>query len=144
MAKWVVVADSVRCRLYEQALVNSDYREVRDLVHPEARLRDRDAVTDKPGSNDGAVGQGRHPMPPKTDIKDHEQELFAREICSHLEKGRQNGEFNHLVLVAPPAFLGKLRNGLSAELGKLVVAEINKDLTRQSASEVQAYIKQAS
>jgi protein required for attachment to host cells len=144
MAKWVVVADSVRCRLYEQELVQSDYCEIKDWVHPESRLHDRDAMTDQPGSDGGAVGQGRHAMPSKTDPKEHEQAVFAREIVEHLENGRKHGAFNHLVLVAPPAFLGKLRSEMSDELGRMLVAEINKDLTKCSANEVQEYVKQAS
>lgn len=143
MTKWVVVADSVRCRLYEQELVNSEYCEKQDWIHPASRQRDRDIITDQPGSDGGAAGQGRHPMPPKTDPKTHEQEVFAREICEHLETGRKKGAYDSLVLVAPSAFLGMLRNTMGKELYKMVVTEINKDLTKLSPSEVQGYVKQA-
>ena len=144
MAKWIVVADSVRCRLFEQEFVESGYSEKQDWVHPESRQREGDVTADRPGSNGGAVGQGRHPMPQKTDQKEHEQEVFAREICEHLDKGRKNGEFNHLVLAAPPGFLGKLRSMMSTELSKMVVAEVNKDLTKYKPDELKEYIKNAS
>ena len=142
--KWVVVADSVRCRLYEKEKVGSDLCEKKAWVHPIGRQNDSDMVSDRSGSAQGSVGQGRHAMQQKTDPKEHERDVFAHEICQKLEKARSRGSFDKLVLVAPPAFLGKMRGEMSDELRRLVVAEVNKDLTHCSTTELEQYIKQAS
>mgnify|MGYP001056944226 CR=1 FL=1 len=142
--KWVVVADSVRCRLYQKEKAGSELSEKEAWVHPVGRQHDSDMMTDRAGSGQDAVGQGRHAMSPKTDPKEHEQLIFAHEICQKLEKARSRHSFQKLVLVAPPAFLGKLRAEMSGELRKLIVAEVNKDLTHCSADELEQYIRQAS
>lgn len=143
MGKWIIVADSVRCRIYEQATGDGGLCEKEDWVHPASRLHDRDSVSDRPGSDHGAVGQGRHPMPQKTDPKVHEMDLFAQQIGARLEHERKQGAFDRLVLVAAPDFLGRLRGALSDELHKMLVGEVHKDLTRRSPQELQEYIRQA-
>ncbi|MCZ7597649.1 MAG: host attachment protein [Gammaproteobacteria bacterium] len=44
-------------------------------------------------------------------------------------RGRTNGDFDNLVLVAPPRFLGHLRKSLSGGAAKCVKAEIHKEFT---------------
>ena len=53
-----------------------------------------------------------------------------------IETGRTSGQFQKLVLMAPPAFLGMLREQLGGEVRKLVVEEIAKDLVTHSIGEV--------
>ncbi|MFP4131483.1 MAG: host attachment protein [Thiohalospira sp.] len=42
------------------------------------------------------------------------------------------GRFEHLVLCAPPAFMGELRDKLDAGVRQRVSAEVTKDLTRSN------------
>jgi len=139
----IVVADSSRCKLYVQELRNGELSEKASLVHTDSRLHDRDISSDRPGSDHGSAGQGRHPMPSRTDPVEHQMDTFAHDIAGRLDAGRTNGEFSHLVLVAPPAFLGTLRNSLNNELGKLVAGEVNKSLVKHSADEVREYLQRA-
>lgn len=144
MTKWVIVANSERCRVFAQEEGGRALREKDDWVHPASRLHDSQVMSDHPGSDHGSFGQGRHPMPGKTDPKVHEQEAFAHEVCGQLEQWRKQEEFDRLVLIAPPTFLGRLRSAMSKEMQKMVVAEVDRDLTTCSVAEVQEYLGKAS
>jgi len=49
--------------------------------------------------------------------------------------------FDRLVLVAPPAFLGDLRQELTKELKAKVADEITLDLTNTPEQQLKAYLK---
>ncbi len=136
MTTWVVVADSSRGKIYVHDKHGSELQEKVDMVHPGARLRGTELTSDRSGRHSGAFGQGSHMFDVRTEAKDHEAENFAREIAERLETGRTSGQFQKLVLMAPPAFLGMLREQLGGEVRKLVVDEIAKDLVTHSIDEV--------
>lgn len=136
MTTWVVVADSSRGKIYVQDKRNGELQEKVDLVHPGARLHGVQLTSDRSGRHTGAFGQGSHMFDPRTAAKEHEAENFAREIAKHLENGHNGGEFQKLVLMAPPEFLGTLREQLGEAMRKLVVKEITKDLVTHSTEEV--------
>jgi protein required for attachment to host cells len=88
-------------------------QEVEDLVHGAARTRARDLSADRPGRSFDSHGQGRHAMEPETDAKRHEAEVFAKQVADRIERARIEDEFDELVLIAAPEFLGLLRKSLS-------------------------------
>ena len=63
---------------------------------------------------------------------------FARIVAKRIEKGRVDHEFDRVVLVAPPRFLGILGKVLGTETEKCVIDRIDKDLTPLSDDEVRA------
>ena len=144
MTTWVIVADSSRAKIYAQAQANSELDETVDLVHPSARLRGTDLSSDRAGAHAGGFGQEAHALDPRTDAKEHEAETFAKELADRLESGRTSGQFQKLVLMAPPEFLGVLREELNDELRKLVTGALAKDLVKRSAEEVRQHLHQVS
>ncbi|MBI5040130.1 MAG: host attachment protein [Gammaproteobacteria bacterium] len=142
MTTWVIVADSSRGKIYVQKKHNGELQEAVDLVHPGARLRGVDLSSDRAGGHVGAFGQGSHVFDARTAAKEHEAESFAKEIAERLESGRNSGQFQRLVLIAPPEFLGLLREQLGDNLRRLVVEEIAKDLVTHSADEVRDKLQQ--
>ncbi len=136
MTTWVVVADSSRGRIYAQDRHGGALREMFDLVHPGARLQREELTSDRPGRHTGAFGQGSHVFDARTEAKEHEAEVFAREIATRLEAGRTGGQFEELVLMAPPELLGTLRERLGDALRRLVVREISKDLVTRTPDEI--------
>lgn len=113
----LVVADAGRARFYELDDEMSDLVEVIDLIHPEARMKAAEMV-------EGEAGR----LVPHTDRKDVEDERFAREVASELEK-RVNG-FESLHLAAPPRFLGQIRKVLHGNVEKKMRSSLAKDLTK--------------
>ena len=77
-------------------------------------------------------------MEPKTTPEVLVETRFAKLIADRLEQGRINNEFERLVVVAAPAFLGHLRANFSAPLSALVTLEIDKNYTGLRPDELRA------
>jgi len=136
---WVLVAESSRAKLFK-AVNRTDLTELEALTHSEGRLHEGDLVSDRAGSDGGSIGQGRHVFDDKVSAKEHEAGVFAKAIANRLETARNNGDFNKLVLVAPPAFLGQLRNNLSKEVMSMVSKQIDKNLVTKPAETIGQYL----
>ena len=135
----VVVAEQSRARFFIQAGAGKTLRELADLTNPEGRLHEQDLLSDRPGRSFDSKGTGRHAMEPKMGAKKHSAIRFAQEICTYLETNRD--EYDKLILIAPPEFLGLLRGKLPDALAQLVSKEINKDIVRKDIKEIQQYLK---
>lgn len=118
------------------------------LTDPLAHLHDRDFKSDRPGrmSDHAAIpghrrgASAHHGTGGERRPRKHEAELFARAVAQQLEQGHQNGEFQHLVLMAAPAFLGLLRKAMASSVRACVTAEVNKDLVHEPAAALQAHV----
>lgn len=155
-ARWIVVCDASRARVFEQHERTGPYALVLDIEHRESRAHVRDLVTDatgrKPvgvplGSSYGgrsiSLGHGRIGAAPHSDPKEVEAEKFARQLGAILEGGLYERAYEELVLVAPPAFLGLLQSVLPDDVARHVEARLGKDLTKSAAHELPARIAQA-
>jgi protein required for attachment to host cells len=129
---WVVVAESSYARIFDCAKPGGALREIEGLVHPESRLHAQSLHSDAPGRTFDSFGQGRHALVPDTDPKRHEAKVFARDIARHLESARVGKKLEALVLVAPPAFLGLLREHISEPCRQRVVQTISKNLVHEN------------
>lgn len=138
---WVVVADSVRARLFRAEHVTGPLQEVRDFVNPDARLQERELVSDDKGrtaaaSAPGKVGgAGRQTYEPPSE-KEHQSRLFAHEVIGEIEKLRAHGELERLHVISDPEFLGRLRENYSPPLRKCVGAEITSHATQRRPEEI--------
>lgn len=137
---WVVAADAGRARIFETHTPMGSLREIEDLVHSTARAHARDLTSDRPGRSFDSRGQGRHAMEPQTDAKRHEAELFAKQVAERIERARMQDEFDELVLIAAPEFLGMLRKSLSPTADALVTKEVDKSVADLSAPEIREYL----
>ena len=138
---WILAADSARGRMFS----TSDARmisEIADYAHPESRQHDRDLTSDQPGRSFDSAGEGRHAMEPPLRAHKHEADQFAAQLAQALEKGRTENRFQRLVLIAPPEFLGRIRNQLSKPTAQTVVAEIDKNLVHLDGAELLPYVKE--
>jgi protein required for attachment to host cells len=142
---WIVAADSSRARFLQVA--------GRALLNPEARLQDRDLQTDSEPRFSGHGGVGKPGTAstggPASDREtqgavEHSVKVFARQIGRYLEKARNDHRYDELVLVAPPKFLGALRQELDKEVHKLVVDELPKDLSWFNERELERYFVKGS
>lgn len=134
---WVVVSDNERARFLSKKPGEKILIEMDDLVHPEARIHERDLGSDKPGRSYDSDSSGRHSMKQKTEIKKHDAQTFAEYIADKLEQARNDHEYQHLILVAPPEFLGLLRKQLSDQCTKLVEQAFDKDLTLETIKKIE-------
>ena len=140
MSTWILVAESSRAKLFSRVSLSEPITELEAFSHPECRLPERDLVSDNDGFDGGSVGQSHHVMQKKISAKDAEADKFARTLAEHLDDGRVHGKFDHLILMAPPNFLGRLRNCFDKELTSMVSKEIDKNLVQQPVDVIHQYI----
>jgi protein required for attachment to host cells len=139
MTTWVLVADNSRARFFAAEKAASPLQEVRDLLYPEARLREGDLVTDKPG-RDRNPGTGAHGFGSDDPHKQDGADRFALDVCNTLESARNDGAFRKLYVVAAPHFLGLLRKHQSNSLRQLVAGEVDKNLTTQDSEAIRKHL----
>lgn len=136
----VIVADASRARILSTRETPGELSEFEDMVHPESRLREQELVTDGSGSGNDSGGHGRHSMGNEKSAHAREAENFAREVCERLDRLHRREKIHRLYLVAPPAFLGLLRNRLSKQCASLVAGEVSKNLVTHTVQEIRAHL----
>ena len=139
---WVVVADG------EKALF---LRNAGDAVHPNLEVVRQMHEENPPTREQGTDRPGRYSDGPSihrsavedTDWHRVQKERFADEIAERLYGFAHRGDFEKLILVAPPLVLGELRRKLHKEVADRIVAEIPKTLTNHPVSEIEKLLKAA-
>ena len=140
---WVIAADASRARIFRMLDRNQGIEEIGDFVHQESRAKDRDLITDAQGRYfGGELGMG-HSAPSRIDPSEHEAGRFCKELSNYVDKARTQHEFDHLCLIAPPKFLGMMRQNLSKEAQRLINKEIPKDISWFNPRDIETYIKGA-
>jgi protein required for attachment to host cells len=120
--------------------IGGKLQEATDLSHPESRLHDTELSSDLPGRTFDSQGESRHGMEPATDPKEREAQAFAAEIARHIERGRHEGNFDALVLIAPPKFLGRLRAELTKPARDALAGELDKNLVKADTKTLQRHV----
>lgn len=144
----IVVADQSEARFYDTDHFDSELKLVGHLVDPKARLHDRDFNSDRPGrvfdhappATGRRGGVGHHGTGGERHPHRHEAELFAHQIAAELEKALGQDQFERLILVAGPRFLGQLRAVLPKSLDLSVAAEIHKDLVHATDAVIRQHV----
>lgn len=144
----VLVADRSEATFFDLEHFYDELQFAGRLADPEARLHERDLTTDRPGRkfDHAPLQSGRrgatahHGTGGEPHVHEHEAELFARRIAETLSLAYQQSHFDRLVVIAPPRFLGTLRQALSEPLHATIAAEIAKDLVREPRSAVRDHL----
>jgi len=139
---WVLVADGEKALLLKNAgdnkFPNLEVVQVMEQENPPTR----EQGSDSPGRyNDG-------PSVHRSAVEDTDwhrigKERFAEEIAARLYKLAHGGEFDSIVLVAPPVMLGAMRKKLHKVVGDKVTAEIPKTMTNHAIPEIEAMLQAA-
>ena len=140
MVTWILIADRGRARVFSRDLYLDKWSKVASFDFPEGRLREGETRTDRPSSI--SVGDGRSAPEPHSDFRHTTAANFSRELVDYLEKGRQAKAFDLLWILAPPLFLGELRDHLPNTLRSLVRREWPKDLTGHPDSQIPGELEQ--
>jgi protein required for attachment to host cells len=146
----VVVGDQGEARFYDLARAGAPLRLTGSLTNPAAHLHNRDLKSDREGrifSRVRAAGQRRgtvtrHAAGGERSPRKRDAQLFAKRIARDLSAASRAGDFDRLILVAGPAFLGLLRAALPKHLKSAVVAEVAKDLVHLPKSALRSHLRQ--
>jgi protein required for attachment to host cells len=95
--------------------------------------------TDKPGRSFSSVGHGRSALE-STDWHDLEEHHFARVVAAALEQLVRERQVKALLIAAPPRTLADLRQTLHKDVKARIIAEIDKDFTKQPVFEIEKHL----
>ncbi|MEP2829547.1 host attachment protein [Parvibaculum sp.] len=139
---WIVVTDGGTCRFLASEKRNADpVVALPDINLPNPPTREQG--TDKPGRTFESVGTRRSAYEPPVDWHEQAKRDFARDIGELLKEKSRTGDFDNLILVAPPEMLGNLRLHLSEETKKKLLGEVNKDYTRLTPREIKQQLEES-
>ena len=139
---WVVVAEGSRARFFRFFAPGKPMKELEDLLNPDGRAHEHDLISDHEGRSFNSRGSARHSMQAPTTHKEQSVEDFSRKVAEHIEHGRTSGQFEDLVLVAAPEFLGLLRKHLGDAARGMIRREVPKNVVRESEDRIRAYVEQ--
>jgi len=137
---WVIVADG------EKALF---LRNQGDSRFPNLEVVQEMAQENPPTREQGSDRPGRYndgPTVHRSAVQDTDwhrlnKDRFANEIAGRLYRLAHKGEFDDVVLIAPPRVLGEMRQKLHQEVGDKVRAEIPKTLTNHTIAEIETLLQ---
>jgi protein required for attachment to host cells len=95
---------------------------------------------DRPGRSHSSVGSNRSSIE-QTDWHHLEENKFAHEVARALEMTMQEHQIDQLIVVAPPRTLAELRKTFHKDVTSKIIAEIGKDLTKHSISDIEKYLR---
>lgn len=136
----VLVAHDAGARSFENRGPGKGLIALGEVAFEDGRRHSGELDSDRPGRAFDRAGQGRHAYETHQDARQHAVAHFARELAQDLAREYHLGAFQQLVLVAPPRFLGVLRDALEPKLARAVIGSVPKDLPRASATELGQHI----
>lgn len=123
---WVITGNTNNCRIYNYNKNHSQLSLLKEITHPELRLKTSDTFTsDKPGhyqTNESARGA----YSPHMDAKEIEIDRFSREIADELDVGRRTNSYEHLIIIMPPHINGLLFKHTNDHVKRLVINNIQR------------------
>lgn len=138
MTTYIVVADAARARVFTRDALKLVERE--SLVHAANRLHEGDLVTDRGADVHESTATTARSSGGENTARTHEEQVFAKEVAERVYRARVDNSLEKLILVAPPRFLGQLRDKLDGPTAKLVIHTLSKDLSKASLEEIQAAV----
>ena len=136
---WLCVADAGVAHIKQWIAAGARLTNVATIAHgPYEHGR-----FEEPGRSQESATTMRHSFVDADGPVRREKRGFAYEVAGYLNEAAQREAFHRLVLAAPPKFLGDLREAMSPALQQRIVAEIDKDLTKESDAALAARLPDA-
>ena len=126
---WILVANASSANLYMNNGPKKGLEKISEYEHAASREKASDLVSDRPGHFKSA-GNGHGAYVPPSDPKQNEAQQFASKLTRDLEQGRTSNAFQRLILVAPPQFMGLIKNSASQALMGMMTDHFEKDYTK--------------
>ncbi len=112
---------------------------VTEAHHEREDQKDHELKSDAPGLGAQRGGYGR-PAMDETDFHQLDEDRYAADAADQLRVRALAGDFEALVIVAPPKTLGELRKHLHKEVERRVVMELAKEMTDRPLPDIAAML----
>lgn len=133
---WILVCDARKAMfLRNEGDATLPNLKVEQVNEAPANPSNAEQGTDRPGRIQNAAAPAS--AIDATDWHELAESQFARETVDTLSVLHRGGRLRGFVLVAPPRMLAALRHSLDGELRSAIIAEVDKDLTKQPVHEIE-------
>ncbi|PJD90602.1 MAG: hypothetical protein CK424_07940 [Legionella sp.] len=137
--KWIMLANSNDCRIYEYDRHNKHLALVEEISHPENRLKVHDWTSDSPGHyKSGSSNRGSY-VPEVSPVEISIDE-FAREMAEHLDSGRNQHKYDDITLLMSSKMEGLLNKHLNKHTKALIKQIVQKNVVFLSDHELSLYL----
>lgn len=139
MTTWILIADSSGAKLFSAERREDTWTLLKQFEHPEGRETSQEISPSSPPGRmqQGQSAGGHHTaVQQRTTPKEAEVERFAQHLASHLEEAIAQRQYDQVVLVAPPHFLGALRGALGKQTEKHARATLARDVIMFEPAEI--------
>ena len=135
----VMVADGSKMLLFRN---EGDPAYPRLALEEQAKLDNpagRDQASDAPGRAFSSIGTARSAVE-QTDFHQQAEDRFAADAVALLNARALAGDYERLIIVAPPRMLGEMRKHYHKALEERLTGEIAKDLTGHHPPDIEKAI----
>lgn len=136
-----VIADGEHARLVRPAGDNALHTQT-EIDSPAAHQRSADLRSDRPGATFHTGSTAHHGVEPRHDPHELEKARFAQDIAQRLNDAAARGEFEELVLVAPPRTLSAIQADLAVTARERVIGTLDKDLVKTPDHELWPHVRE--
>lgn len=131
----VLVAHDAGARTFEHRGRSKGLVQLSEIEFEDGRRHAGELDADRSGRSSDRSGHG-HAFESHDNTRQHAVGLFAKQLAVDLSRDYHLGAFDQLVLIAPPRFLGVLRDALDTKLERAVIGTVCKDLPRANSDEL--------
>lgn len=135
---WILIADAAHGKVFETIGLGNRLAPVPSFQFEQDIPAAHDLERDRPPRSYDSVGDSRHAMEPRSDPRRKLKRAFAEMLAERLDAAVRSGVFDRLVVVAPPAMLGDLRDCFTRQVQDRIVAELPRDLVKLPPHELRA------
>lgn len=136
----VITTNTNLCRMYAYDKTKPHLKLLKEINHPENKLRNVDLGSDRPGHYQGSV-DARGAYSSRSEMKDVEIDNFSRELAKELNQGRNSHLYDKVILIAPPHMYGLLSQHLNKHVKDLIVNTVQKDIIHLPEHELLEFLK---
>ena len=135
----VLVADGRKMLFLRNQGKGQQIELVTEAHHERDDRKNSEIKSDAAGAGAQSGGYGR-PAMEETDFHQQDEDRYAADAADQLRIRALAGDYDALVIVAPPRALGELRKHLHKEVEKRVVMELAKEMTDRPLPDIAAML----
>lgn len=137
---WVINCNSNLCRIYQYDKQKPALNLLKEIEHPENKLRNSELASDKAGNYKAGNAHGAYAQ--ASNPKEVVIERFYREIANELEHERSKNSYDQLIVITAPSTNGSLVNHFDKHVKPLISHSIQKDLLHLTDKELLTFLRE--
>lgn len=138
--KWIMLANSNDCRIYEYDKHDKHLALVEEISHPEHRLKASNYWTNDAPGHYKSTGSHRGAFE-EVDPVEQSIDEFARDIARRLDKGRNQHSYEDVTLLVPAKMEGLILKHMNKHSRDLIKLIIQKNVVFMSDHELAKYVE---